>query len=593
MGAAVTQQALPHWDLTSIFPALDSSEFEEEAGAAVRELEGLGKLFDERGIDRGGPPDAFDEATERLNALLERFETVFAFVVAHVRTDSRDEQAQARLSELQRHVVTLSKLGTRYTAWVGSLDTDQLLADSEVARAHEFMVRRAEKAARHLMPRPEEELAAELNPTGATAWGKLHSNVTSQLQVEVEVRGERRRLPMSEVRNLALDADREVRRAAYEAELATWEATAVPLAAALNSIKGQTNVLGDRRGWESPLEDALFRNQIDAETLDAMVAAVTEALPELRRYFGAKARALGVSELAWYDLFAPLGGSSNGWDFGAARAFIVEQFASYSDALRDFADRAFRERWIDAEPREGKVDGAFCLRVRRGESRILSNFSSTFSAMGTLAHELGHGYHNVVAAGLTPLQRAIPMTAAETASIFCQTIVKNAALRDAGPAERLEILEGSLQSDIQVVVDILSRFLFERRLLERRRERELSVSELCALMLEAEREAYGDALEAETLHPYMWAVKPHYYFSTFYNFPYTFGLLFGLGLYARYEADPDAFRARYDELLGSTGLLDVPDLAARVEIDVRSPEFWRESLGVVLEDVRALEELLA
>src|SRR5215218_7314387 len=258
MTAATSEQALPRWDLTPIFPGLDSREFAEEFAAVAEGVGGLAALFEERGIgaERGpSDPQAFDEVTERLNAMLERFRTVYAYLTACISTDSRDEAAQARMSELRRHQVEVAKLRTRYIAWVGSLDADSLVARSQVARDHEFMVRRAAEAARHLMTPPEEDLAAELEPSGGTAWVKLHSDVTSQLVVDVEVEGTTRQLPMSEVSLLAYDPERAVRRAAYEAELDAWERTAVPLAAALNSVKGATNVLCERRGWASPLDE--------------------------------------------------------------------------------------------------------------------------------------------------------------------------------------------------------------------------------------------------------------------------------------------------------------------------------------------------
>jgi pepF/M3 family oligoendopeptidase len=595
-----TEAQLPRWDLTTVFPAIDSAELAEEVAVLGREIDELGGLFDGQGVAADGGPvkaEVFEEVLARLNAVLERLRTVYAYTVAHVTADSRDEAAQARLSALRLQQVALAKLETRFVAWVGTADAEALVKESPAAAAHALMVRRARKAAQHLMSRPEEELAAELNPSGATAWGKLHRDVASQLTVELEVDGERRQLPMSEIRNLAHHADREVRRSAYEGELSCWEANAVPLAAAMNSIKGEVDTLARRRGWNSALEEALFANHIDRETLDAMMDAVRDAFPLLRRYFTAKARALGVPALAWYDLFAPLPqGKTNGgrtWDYDAARAFIAEQFGSYSDAMRAFAERAFRESWIDAEPRPGKTDGAFCLLVRADESRILCNYTRAYSGVSTLAHELGHGYHNVANAGQTPIQRRTPMTLAETASIFCETIVRDAALREASPAERLEILEGSLQSSTQTTVDVVGRFLFERNVFERRRERELSVSELCELMLSAQRETYGDGLDGALLHPYMWAVKPHYYSSySFYNYPYTFGHLFGLGLYARYESNPDSFRAGYDELLASTGLDDAAALAARFDIDIRSPDFWRGSLRVIQADIARFEELV-
>jgi pepF/M3 family oligoendopeptidase len=412
--------------------------------------------------------------------------------------------------------------------------------------------------------------------------------------VTLEIEGRRQSMPMSMVRNLAYDPDRETRRIAYEAELEGWKQVAVPLAAAMNSIKGEVNTLSRRRGWESALEASLLDNNIDRATLDAMLTAAREALPDFRRYLRAKAHALGLQKLSWYDLFAPVGGEGRVWEYEEARDFIIKQFGTYSSRLSDFAARAFRERWIDAEPRPGKVDGAYCTWLRKDESRVFANYKPAFGGVRTLAHELGHGYHNLNLAQRTMMQRSTPMTLAETASIFCETIIRHAALRNAGEQEQIAILEGTLQSECQVVVDILSRFLFEQRVFERRRQRELSIEEFNALMLEAQRETYGDGLDENVLHPYMWAMKPHYYSShlSFYNYPYMFGLLFGLGLYAQYQQDPERFKQGYDELLASTGLADAATLAARFGIDIRSTDFWRSSLDIVRGDIERFEELV-
>jgi oligoendopeptidase F len=323
-----------------------------------------------------------------------------------------------------------------------------------------------------------------------------------------------------------------------------------------------------------------------------MMTAAGESFPDFRRYLRAKARALGLPALAWYDLFAPVGGSGRDWTFDDAARFIGEQFGSYSPRLRGLAERAFGERWIDAEPRAGKVGGAFCMLLRDGESRVLANYEPSFNSVSTLAHELGHAYHNLNLANRTPLQRLLPMTLAETASTFCETIVVQAALRDGGAQEQIAILEASLQNACQIVVDITSRFLFEQRVFERRRQRELSIAEFCGLMLGAQHETYGDGLDPDALHAYMWAAKPHYYSSTFYNYPYMFGLLFGLGLYARYQADPEGFTAVYDDLLSSTGLGDAADLAGRFGIDIRGADFWRASLDVIRRDIGRFEALV-
>lgn len=593
--------ALPRWDMSVVYPGLDSPEFAQGFQEVIHGIDDLAALFDADNITKRAPTPldeasvhTFERVLAAYNATLERVRALRAYIFAFVATDSRDTLAQARLSELQQQLVRLAQLATRSTAWIGSLDVEALIGRSPAAHDHAYTLRQAKIVAAHQMAPGEEALAAELDPSAGAAWGKLHADVTSQLAVPVALAEGTSEMPMSMVRNLAYDADREVRHRGYEAELAGWERAAVPLAAALNSIKGQVNTLTAKRGWETPLDAALFDAHIDRQTLDALLEAARESFPDFRRYLRAKARALGVPALAWYDLFAPVGGSAGGWQFDEAASFVVEQFGAYSPKMRDFAARAFRERWVDAGPRPGKTDGAFCMRLRAGESRVLANFKPSYGGMSTLAHELGHGYHNLALAGRTELQRGTPMTLAETASIFCETIVREAALQHAEASERLEILEASLQGSCQVVVDITSRFLFERGVFERRLRRELSIAELNELMLNAQRDTYGDGLDDQALHPYMWAVKSHYYSAgmSFYNFPYMFGLLFGLGLYARFKQDAEGFRAGYDDLLSSTGLADAATLAARFGIDIRTPAFWRSSLDIVRADITRFEDLV-
>ncbi|GAC1327269.1 MAG: M3 family oligoendopeptidase [Chloroflexota bacterium] len=594
-----TSTELPRWDMEIVYPGLESPEFKDSFDSLRSDLDGLASLFARFGIGSPDPSNghidavrAFEAIVDALNKLLERYTTVQAYVYAFVSTDSRDNVAQARYSELQQLGVNLAQLEVRFTAWIGKLDLESLRSQSATARDLGFMLEKAQVQARHLMSPAEEELAAELEVTGGSAWTQLHHNVSSQLMVDVEHAGERP-VPMTVVRNMAFHKDRQIRRQGYEAELGAWQGVSVTLAAALNSIKGETNTLHRRRGWSHPLDAAVFGNNIDRETLEAMLSAARDAFPDFQRYLRAKARALNLERLAWYDLFASVGESTRIWDYEHATRFIVEQFATYSSRLSDFAARAFRDGWIDAGPRPGKSGGAFCMPLRADESRILANYTPSYDGMSTLAHELGHGYHNLNLAHRPPLLRGHPMTLAETASIFCQTIVEHAALREAAAQERMAIIESSLQDTCQVVVDITSRYLFECGVFERRQQRELSVDELNALMLDAQRQTYGDSIDQDLLHPYMWAVKGHYYGPLFYNYPYMFGLLFGLGLYAQYLQDPDGFRDRYDELLAATGTADAASLASRFGIDIRGKEFWTGSLDVIRGQVGQFERLVA
>jgi pepF/M3 family oligoendopeptidase len=319
-----------------------------------------------------------------------------------------------------------------------------------------------------------------------------------------------------------------------------------------------------------------------------MLSAMQAYFPAFRRYLKAKAARLGKAALPWYDLFAPIprpAQADQKLSWNAAREFVVTQFGRFSGELADFASNAFEKHWIDAEPRDGKRGGAFCSSLPGvEESRIMCNFDGSLSQTFTIAHELGHGFHNYCMKGKQPLQRVTPMTLAETASTFCETIVTEAALAQAAsPQARLEILETYLTAATQTIVDITSRFIFEKEVFERRAKADLSADDLCDSMLRAQKATYGDGLDERYLHPYMWTWKPHYYYAglNFYNFPYAFGLLFGTGLYAIYQQRGPAFLPDYKALLASTGEGKAADLAARFGIDIRSQDFWRSSLAVV------------
>lgn len=585
--------AAPRWDLSFLFPSPGSAEFESACKTCYADLESLRKTFEDLGIRKvQADPNAastFERAATALNQYLITQRRIVAYLHALVTTDSTDEIAQAKQSEFQSRTTDLPKLATAFTAWIGAQDVDAMLSTSPVAREHEHMLRKAKEAAAHLMSPAEEALASDLSLTGSTAWQKLHGNLTSQLEVQVGSE----RIAMSQVRNRAYDPDRDVRREAYMAELDAWKRVEVPLAACMNSIKGELNTLSKRRNWNSPLAMACFNANIDEQTLEAMMTAAQESFPAFRRYLNAKAKMLGLEKLAWYDIFAPVGGSGRQWEYREAAPFVRNCFAGYSQKMADFAQSMYDQERIDAEPRAGKRDGAYCMGIAPSDSLIMMNFKPAFGSVSTLAHELGHGYHNLCLQDRTMLQRSTPMTLAETASIFCETIIRQAVLTgDSDDQEKLSVLEASLQGCCQVVVDITSRYLFEKAVFEKRSDRELSAAEMCEIMLDAQRQTYGDGLDSEFLHPYMWAVKPHYYSSAFYNFPYMFGLLFGLGLYAIYEKEPEGFVDRYDALLSSTGLADAATLASGFGIDIRTPDFWRGSLNQIAADVDKFEALV-
>ncbi len=588
--APAPPSAPPRWDVTPFFPSLGSRELTGALEGLVADLGRLRGLYDEHDV-RGGPrqdvTDAHVAALEAIvpatNELMERLRLVGAYLHAHTTTDARDAEAATLQSRFQADTAALSTLTKRLGAWVATVGADALIERSQVAADHAFPLRRAERSAAHQMSEAEEDLASELALTGGRAWARLHGEVTARLTAAVAFpdEAEPRRLPMSAARGLATAADARVREAAFTAELAAWETVAVPLASGLNAFKGEANTLNRRRGWVDSLDVALHNNNVDRTTLAAMQDAVTAALADFARYNRAKAAILGHEDgLPWWDLLAPVGDGRR-FSWTEATDAVADAFASYSPRLATLVRRAVADGWLDAEPRDGKVGGAFCMPVEGDVSRVLLNFDGSFDSVQTLAHELGHAYHNTNLGLRPPLQRQTPMALAETASIFCETILVQAGLAAAhDDGTRLAILDGDLAGACQVVADIHSRFLFERALSAEREAGVLSAERLSALMTEAQRAAYLDGLDHHHLHPYMWAVKGHYY-TAYYNWPYTFGLLFGIGLYAEFRRDPDRFRLGYDDMLSATGLGDADELAGRFGIDIRSVDFWTASLDVL------------
>ena len=604
----MTTEILPHWDLSNVYPGLESEEFGQAIGLIAAQVGDLDQYLTAKEITRGGrvpqEPAAVAETIsnylDKMNAILRLGATLRAYVASFVSTDSYNNTARKVMSELEPLLVQVQRQQVKFRGWIGTVAEQPELFQAALAvegpaRDHEFFVTETAEQSRYLMSEAEEGLAAELSLSGLRAWGKLQGVVTSQLKVPFEREGEVKELPITVLQNLRTDADETVRRRAHEAEVAAWKSVRESLAACMNGVKGTVVTLNRQRGRTDALHEPIDQARIDRDTLEAMLGAMYDSFPMFRRYFRAKARLLGKETLAWWDLFAPVGKSEKRYTYSEARDFILANFSTFSERLVSFTRRAFDGAWIDAEPRDGKRGGAFCMGLPAvEESRILCNFDGSLGQVSTLAHELGHAYHNECQAGKAILQRRTPMTLAETASIFNETIIIDALLAETGDAdEELSILEEFLGGAAQVIVDIYSRYLFEKEVFERRAGSELSADDFCEIMVRAQKETYGDGLDQDTLHPYMWAWKPHYYRSdlSFYNFPYAFGLLFGLGLYAVYQERGDEFVLEYDELLRSTGEGTAADLAARFELDIRQRAFWEASLKVIEQRIERFEEL--
>lgn len=585
----------PRWDLTNVYPSLESNEFKAAVEEYKKQVSSLEKLFKNKLSKANARTKASDlapsvgKAIDQINRIQTLAATIEPFIQSFVTTDSRNKAAMKALSEFEQAKLPMSQLLTRFTAWLGAISPklDQIVKANKSARAHEFMLRETAEQSKYLMSEAEEDLAAELSLSGGNAFSKLQGTITSQLSVDFELDGKIQKLPMPALINLRSHPDPDTRRRGYEAENKAWEEVQEMLAACMNGVKGEANTLNKKRGRKDAIHSSLDAARLDRKTLDAMLAAMRDSFPMFRKYFRAKAKKLGKEKLAWWDIFAPLGRTDKIYSYEEARDFILENFEKFSPDLAAFARRAFENDWIDAEQREGKRGGAFCMEVQgMKESRILANFDGSFDQVSTLAHELGHAFHNECAyqANKTVLQQLTPMTLAETASTMCETIVTQAVIGSTQDSqEQLAVLEAQLQNASQIVVDIYSRYLFEKEVFERREKSELAADDLNDIMEHAQKATYGDGLDERYLQKYMWTWKPHYYAPelSFYNYPYAFGLLFATGLYAIYQQRGEAFVEDYRSLLASTGEDTAAKLARRFGIDITKRKFWDDSLAII------------
>ena len=566
------------WSLDILYKGLEDKKYKDDFNKLkqlINDIESFSKILS----DGGNEEELLLKAIEYIEQYKVLSDSLMIYLTLRESVNTTDSEIVNELNILTKQLSELSKPFTIIKKWIAGIeDMDKYMDKHPKLKAYSFMINNIKKDVKHLLSDDVEDVIAKLNISAGRAWSNMQSYLTSIL--EVEYRG--KIITMPEVRNLAYSEDSTVRKDAYYSELKAYEKVKDAISYSMNNIKTQVNTLSELRGYESPLAQTLELSQMKKKTLDAMLEAMVEYMPIFHKYLKHKAKLLGHKNgLPWYDLFAPIGESSSKFTVEEAKEYLIKHFRGFSDDLADLIEQAFEEEWIDFFPRKGKVGGAFCSNIPFiKQSRVLTNFSGILSDVLTLAHELGHAYHGMNIQEHLPLNTDYSMPVAETASTFNEALIMEAVIKEASGLEKMALIESHLQDITQIICDIYSRYLFETEVFEKSKQGFLFADELNEIMIKAQKTAYGDGLDHNCLHPYMWVVKPHYYSVelSFYNFPYAFGGLFARGLYEKYKKEGEEFVPKYKALLNATTVSTVEECAMEADINLEDPEFWRTSL---------------
>jgi oligoendopeptidase F len=547
-------------------------------------------------------PQSADDSKEVAN-LIELLKDVAlnmsqagAVIGCFLAADTTDKKALQLQGETASLGAIFSTVGLKVQQTLAKADEETWngLMNSDELKEFAFVLNEWREEVELKLSEEEESIITSLSVDGYHGWGQLYDMLVGDIKIKIELDGVEKELSVGQANNLSSHQDANVRKRSFEALEEAWEGKEDFFATALNRIAGFRLEVYKKRGWDSVLKEPLHRNRMSEETLDAMWGAIGANKAPFVEYLNVKARMLGTDKMNWYDMDAPVTTSTKKMSYQEGAEFILKHFGEFGPELEAFSRLAFEDSWIEAEDRPNKRPGGFCTGMPVSEqSRIFMTYSGTMSNVATLAHELGHAFHSYALRPVHWMNRQYAMGVAETASTFAEMIVADAAVKSTETKdEKIALLEDKIQRSVAFFMNIHARFLFETRFYEERKNGVVPAARLNELMAEAQKEAYGDALD--TVHPHFWASKLHFYITgvQFYNFPYTFGYLFSLSIYATALEDGEGFEQKYMALLRDTAVMSVEDLAMKhLGEDITKQEFWEKGVALCVKDVEEFLEL--
>ncbi|SER32513.1 oligoendopeptidase, pepF/M3 family [Gracilibacillus ureilyticus] len=572
------------WDLDSIFPGGTTSEELQaklqEVKHQIKEYDSLLNNSDEE-IKTAGALKAILQNRESIDKGLGQASTFVNMWHDAFMNDEHATVVKGQILELYSDIQKLSNVFKKKLVVISDTEWVNLLNDGDIKEVA-FALKEIREEGKRLLSDGEEELIAELNKDGLAAWSSIYDTIVSTMTIPYTDReGEISELSVGQAMNrMYADPDPEVREQLFKNWEEAWAKNGPVFADTLNHLTGYRITLQTKHQYKSHLEEPLEYNRMTEDSLNAMWSAVSNNKQPFIDFLNQKAKLLGMEKLAWQDVDAPLdleNVKSTEFTYNEACDFVIDNFTTFGPKLADFARHALENRWVEAEDRPNKRPGGYCTSLPElEESRIFMTFTGSTSDTSTLAHELGHAFHSHVMTDLPELNRNYAMNVAETASTFAETIIGSATLSNAkSELEKISLLNTKLENATAMFMNIHARFLFENAFYEERAGGIVPEKRLNQLMVEAQKTAYGDSLAS--YHPYFWSSKLHFFIDDvpFYNFPYTFGFLFSLGIYAKYLENPEGFEEKYIALLRDTGSMKVEELAKKhLDADITKEEFW-------------------
>ncbi len=582
------------WDLDVFFQGGSESQ-------AFREhLETLKKMkthFEENAI-AFHPPQSGSDADLVWNLIEEAKEVMLylrqagAFVSCLEAQNMHDRKADELRGEITSISADFSSVFTKFQQQLSDSSEEvwEELLQHDRLKEITFVLNEWRQKAKDKLSSTEEALIGALSVDGYHGWGQMYDTIVGSM----EITHEGRQLSVGQANNLLSSPDKQTRKEIFEKLEEAWKQNEELFAKTLNHLGGFRLTVYKKRGWEDIMKEPLEYNRMKQETLDAMWGAISKNKAPFVDYLNRKAQLLGKEKLDWFDQDAPVAESTSKMSYDEGARFILKQFARFGEKMAGFAEKAFEDSWIEAEDRAGKRPGGFCTSFPMSDqSRIFMTYSGSMSNVSTLAHELGHAFHSYALRPMHTLNRNYAMNVAETASTFAEMIVADAAVKEAETKEeKIALVEDKLQRSVAFFMNIHARYLFETRFYEERKKGIVSADKLNELMAAAQKEAFAGSLGE--VHPRFWASKLHFYITgvPFYNFPYTFGYLFSLSIYAKALESGENYEEKYMALLRDTAIMNVEELAMKhLGEDITQEAFWEKGIKLCIADVDEFLEL--